>query len=243
MPHGWNLGFTILIIYDRFCSLSYTTDLLKDRCFPCISPSYNKNAEMLASIIFLEHYNIFLIDIWCLSQDVMLLMDSILTYPIKLDQKSLPSLKFVQVQWGPDSTIVPKCKRYGASDNWLGSSCTTDNRGWARWKDQPCCGVYKSYETDGKLGTINWRAPTQSAGASVGERWSRRQWLGLRQARLSRLAQETRDVASGSRNEEWMAPRQAEARARQYDGHDGWYWAGDGVSTCDPGIPGTSVRY
>ena len=43
---------------DRFCSLFYTTNLLKDGCLASIGSSYDKNAEMGTSILILEHCDI-----------------------------------------------------------------------------------------------------------------------------------------------------------------------------------------
>ena len=54
---GTNISFkfnTILIIYDGFGSLAYATDLLKNGCFACISPSYDKNTKMRTFIALLE---------------------------------------------------------------------------------------------------------------------------------------------------------------------------------------------
>ena len=39
---------------DRFCSLVYTTDFLKDGCLASIGSSYNKNTEMGTSILIPE---------------------------------------------------------------------------------------------------------------------------------------------------------------------------------------------
>ena len=50
--HWTAIQLTLLVMYDDgLCSLCYTTDLLKDSCFPCISPSYNKDTKMWASKI------------------------------------------------------------------------------------------------------------------------------------------------------------------------------------------------
>jgi len=39
---------TILVIYDGLCPLCYTTNLLKDGCLACISPSNDKDAKVWA---------------------------------------------------------------------------------------------------------------------------------------------------------------------------------------------------
>ena len=57
---------TILVIYDRLCSLLYPTYLLKDGGFACISPSYDENTEMRTFVLFPEHHNLFCIA--CLSE-------------------------------------------------------------------------------------------------------------------------------------------------------------------------------
>ena len=53
------IPLTLLVMYnDGFCSFPYTTNLLKDGCFACIGPSYDKNAETGASVLFPEMYDI-----------------------------------------------------------------------------------------------------------------------------------------------------------------------------------------
>ena len=52
---------TILVIYDGFCSLCYTTNLLKDGCLACPSPSNDKNMKVWAQVFFPEHLNMCLI--------------------------------------------------------------------------------------------------------------------------------------------------------------------------------------
>ena len=39
---------------DRFCSLVYTTDFLKDGCLASIGSSYDKNAKMGTSVLILK---------------------------------------------------------------------------------------------------------------------------------------------------------------------------------------------
>ena len=61
----WILAwFTIFIIYDRLCSPRYTTDLLKDGCFPCISSSYDQDTKMGASKTLPEDFDIFFVGTW-----------------------------------------------------------------------------------------------------------------------------------------------------------------------------------
>ena len=43
---------------DRFCSLFYTTNLLKDGCLASIGSSYDKNAKMGTSVLIPEFCNI-----------------------------------------------------------------------------------------------------------------------------------------------------------------------------------------
>ena len=43
---------------DRFCSLFYTTNLLKDGCLASICSSYDKNAKTGTSILNPEHCDI-----------------------------------------------------------------------------------------------------------------------------------------------------------------------------------------
>jgi len=52
---------TILIIDDRFGSLSYTTDLLKNGGLASIGPSYDKNTEVGALVSLHEDLNMFCI--------------------------------------------------------------------------------------------------------------------------------------------------------------------------------------
>ena len=56
---------TMLIKYDGLGSLCYTTDLLKNGCLPCISPSNDQYAKMRTIISILEHCNGFSIYIHC----------------------------------------------------------------------------------------------------------------------------------------------------------------------------------
>ena len=39
---------TMLVIYDGLCCLCYTTNLLKDGCLACISPSNDKDVKVWA---------------------------------------------------------------------------------------------------------------------------------------------------------------------------------------------------
>ena len=45
---------TLVVYNNRFCSLCYTTNLLKDGCLACISSSYDKNAKMGTSVLHPE---------------------------------------------------------------------------------------------------------------------------------------------------------------------------------------------
>jgi hypothetical protein len=49
---------TILIIYDRLCSLFCTTDLLKNSCLACIGPAYDKNTKTGTVVALLEYFHI-----------------------------------------------------------------------------------------------------------------------------------------------------------------------------------------
>ena len=53
------IQLTILVIYNRLCSLLYTTDFLKNCSLACISPSYNENTEMGTFVSLLEHHYMF----------------------------------------------------------------------------------------------------------------------------------------------------------------------------------------
>ena len=68
----WNWGAlvqpTILIIYDRLCSLLHTTDLLKNGCLACIGSSYDKNTKMGAFVSLLEHHCLWYIYICYVNQ-------------------------------------------------------------------------------------------------------------------------------------------------------------------------------
>ena len=64
VPLGQSLGLkikhnTILIIDDRFGSLSYTTDLLKNGGLASIGPSCNKNTEVGTFVLLLEDPDMF----------------------------------------------------------------------------------------------------------------------------------------------------------------------------------------
>ena len=60
--HQWAfIQLTLLVMHynDRFCSLFYTTNLLKDSCLARIGSSYDKNAKMGTSVLIPEHGDIF----------------------------------------------------------------------------------------------------------------------------------------------------------------------------------------
>jgi hypothetical protein len=58
---GAFIELTLLVVYnDGFCSLFYTTNLLKYGCLSSIGPSYDKNAKMGTSILIPEHCDIIL---------------------------------------------------------------------------------------------------------------------------------------------------------------------------------------
>ena len=48
---------TVLIIYDGFGPLGYTTNLLKNCCLASISPSYDQDTKMRTFISILENCN------------------------------------------------------------------------------------------------------------------------------------------------------------------------------------------
>ena len=54
------IQLTILVMYNDsgFCSLFYTTNLLKDGCLASIGSSNDKNAKVGTSVLHLEHCNI-----------------------------------------------------------------------------------------------------------------------------------------------------------------------------------------
>ena len=53
------IQLTLLVMYnDGFCSLFYTTNLLKDSCLASIGSSYDKNAKMGTSVLIPEHCDI-----------------------------------------------------------------------------------------------------------------------------------------------------------------------------------------
>ena len=54
VPHDIEF-ITILIVYDGFCSLCYSTNFFENSCLACISPSYDKDAKVGASVSLLEH--------------------------------------------------------------------------------------------------------------------------------------------------------------------------------------------
>lgn len=49
---------TILIIYDRLCSLFFTTDLLKNCCLACVGPAYDKDTKTGTVVALLEYFHI-----------------------------------------------------------------------------------------------------------------------------------------------------------------------------------------
>ena len=58
--NGWGFGLlTILVINDRLCPTFYTTDLLKNCCFACIGPSYDKNPKMGTFVLFPKHFDVY----------------------------------------------------------------------------------------------------------------------------------------------------------------------------------------
>ena len=53
------IQLTLLVMYDDgFCSLCYTTNLLKDGCLSSISSSYDENAKMGTSVMNPEHCDV-----------------------------------------------------------------------------------------------------------------------------------------------------------------------------------------
>lgn len=46
---------SILVIYNRFCPIFYTTNLPQDGGLACISPAYDKNTKMMTFVSLLEH--------------------------------------------------------------------------------------------------------------------------------------------------------------------------------------------
>ena len=53
--HWAFIQLTLLVMYnDGFCSLFYTTNLLKDGCLASICSSYDKNAKMGTSVLTFE---------------------------------------------------------------------------------------------------------------------------------------------------------------------------------------------
>jgi hypothetical protein len=53
------IQLTLLVMYnDGFCSLFYTTNLLKYGCLASICSSYDKNAKMRTSVLIPEHCDI-----------------------------------------------------------------------------------------------------------------------------------------------------------------------------------------
>ena len=93
MKHAWIPSwFTILIIYDGLCALCHTANLLKNSCLSCIRPSYNKNAEMWASIPLPKHFHILLIRIWHASVDLYWHRGTYLTNLLELDPGMYPRL-------------------------------------------------------------------------------------------------------------------------------------------------------
>jgi len=54
----------MLVIYGGVCPLCYTTNLLKDGCLACISPSNDKDVKVWAQIAFLEHLNMMMCLNW-----------------------------------------------------------------------------------------------------------------------------------------------------------------------------------
>ena len=86
---GALVQLTILIIYDRLCSLLHTTDLLKNGCLACIGSSYDKNTKMGAFVTLLEHLCLSYIYIYYVNQ--ILVETSAFANPLYVQQQSLPS--------------------------------------------------------------------------------------------------------------------------------------------------------
>ena len=92
------IQLTLLVMYDDgFCSLFYTTNLLKDGCLASIGPSYDKNTKMGTFVLIPEHCDILHM---CSCKGAVNLISSektILTHQ-QLHWRSLPSRIFPLVK-------------------------------------------------------------------------------------------------------------------------------------------------